>query len=344
MKSKLFYIASLLTLLCCSSHPGQVHIRGSFAHLEQGEFYLYSTDGGMRGMDTLSITEGEFQYNRPMDREATLFLLYPNYSQLPIFVNSGEDIYIKGDVRSLNEVEVSGSRSNELFTQFRKEIQKKSSEHTRELAKEYILKEPTEAASRYLFCQYYLKADSTTHEETKEIYDSLLRANPENLAIIRLAAEVRSHGLLAPGRALPQFEIRPRTEKEEDKDTIVLTNKDYEGKYLMFVFWAEWKSGTQYTLSRARRLQRNMKEELHVISYSLDTDHRMVELAEKKDSLFHNNTSSYCDFYCWDSPLVKQWGIQELPYIILTEPKGTIIASGSNWSLDIEPKTKDLCL
>lgn len=344
MKAKLFYIASILTLLCCSSHPGQVRIQGSFAHLEQGEFYIYSTDGGMQGIDTLSITEGKFLYSLPIDRESILYLLYPNYSQLPIFVNSGEDIHIKGDVRSLNEVEVKGSSSNELFTQFRKEMKDKSSRQIRKMAKEYIQKTPTEALSKYLFKEYFLKADSVIHEEAKELYDSLCRANPEDLTLSRMAGEVRSCGILRIGRQLPHFEIACRTEEDTTENKPVLTNKDFEGKHLLIAFWAGWKSGTQYTLTRARRLQREMKEDLHIISYSLDTDKRIVENVEKRDSLFHNNASSVCDFYCWDSPLVRQWGIDELPYIIITDSKGTIIASGSNWTLDIEPKTKDLCL
>lgn len=295
-------------------------------------------------MDTLRIVDGEFEHILPMDREGVLFLLYPNYSQLPIFVNSGDDIHIKGDVQSLNEVEVSGSKSNELYTQFRKDIRNLPMEQTREVAKEYILKSPAEAISKYLLSQYFLMADSTSHEEVKDIFDSLCHACPEDLMLSRMAGDVRSHGLLYPGRKLPAFEIETRSEEDTTTTPPILSNKDIEGKYAIFVFWAGWKSGSQYTLSRAKRLQQSMKKELHLISYSLDIDKNIIDNIEKKDSLFRNSVSSFCDFYCWDSPLIKQWGIEEIPYIILIGPDGTIIANGHNWQHDIEPKAKELCL
>ena len=344
MKEKLFYIASILTLLCCSSHPDQVCIQGSFAHLEQGEFYIYSTDGGINGMDTLHIAEGEFQYNLPLDREATLFLLYPNHSQLPLFEKPGDDIRVKGDVQSLNEVEVNGTKSNELYTKFRKGTRDLPDKEARETAKKFLLEAPTEAASKYIFRQHFLANDSTTHEEVKEIYDSLCRANPEDINTIRLAGEVRSHGILHPGRKLPSFEIESRAENDTTNLPDTLSNKDYEGKHVLFVFWASWKSGSQYALTRGKKLQKNMKDELYLISYSLDIDKRLLEFREEKDSLLHNKTASTCDFLCWDSPLVRKWGIKKLPYFILTGPDGTIIASGSDWQLDIEPKANKLCL
>ena len=74
-----------------------MRLKGRFAHLEQGEFYLYSTDYGLDRIDTLRIQQGKFQYQMPLEKSATLHLLYPNYSQLTIFATSGDDILIDGE-------------------------------------------------------------------------------------------------------------------------------------------------------------------------------------------------------------------------------------------------------
>ena len=139
MRHCTYYIAILLALLSCSNHPGQVRLKGNFAHLEQGEFFLYSTDNGLDRIDTLHIQDGHFTYTLPLSDEATLHVLYPNYSHLALFAAPGKDIKVSGDARNLSEVKVSGTPDNELYTRFRHEAQGKSEDEVRGLVRELII-------------------------------------------------------------------------------------------------------------------------------------------------------------------------------------------------------------
>lgn len=341
MRHCTYYIAILLALLSCSNHPGQVRLKGNFAHLEQGEFFLYSTDNGLDRIDTLHIQDGHFTYTLPLSDEATLHVLYPNYSHLALFAAPGKDIKVSGDARNLSEVKVSGTPDNELYTRFRHEAQGKSEDEVRGLVRELIMEHPDKAVSKYLFRKFYLMSDSASRDEVRELYDTLCHARPEDIDLSRLSTSIRSYGLLAPGQPLPSFEWKMRlTQKEETIDTLV-RSKDYAGKYLMIIFWAGWKSGSQSAHYRSRRLAREMKEPLHVLSYTLDYNESLLEFTEKRDSI---NYPNYCDFLCWGSPQVQQWGIRTLPFFILVGPDQRIIASGSDWSSDIAPKTLKLCL
>ena len=340
MKRVLYYIVVFLALLSCSSHPGQIRLKGSFAHLEQGEFYLYSTDYGLDRIDTLHLQDGKFLYKMPLEKSATLHLLYPNYSQLTIFATSGEDIRIDGDARNLSEVKVSGSQDNELYTQFRRDVREKSGDAVLSIAREYILGHPKNHVSRYLFSEYFLRTD-TLRDEVRGIYDSLSRALPEDFELSRLSAAVRSHGILAPGREIPQFEWEMRIMKDGNPTDTLVRSSDYEGKYLLIIFWAGWKNGSQRAHYLARKLRREMKEPLHVLSYSLDYSGKHLDFSEKRDSVSYPN---YCDFLCWGSPYVQQWGIRHLPYYIIVGPNQHILASGTDWQKDIAPKTQKLCL
>ena len=352
MKKSLFYIALLLTLLCCSEHPGIVRIRGKFAHLEQGEFFIYSTDGGLDRMDSLHIREGRFMYEFPLDGLNTMHILYPNYSRLTVFAKSGDDIKVEGDAQNLSEVKVSGTEDNEIYTRFRMESLKMPVPEAREVARKYILQFPTMAVSQYLYREYFLLEDSLDRKDVTEIYDSLCRANPDDVNLSRLSRIVQAYGLLMPGQLMPKFDLKLRKyeevkdtggkkKKEERKDTI--RTADIKGEYLLAVFWASWKSGSQSGLFRARTFRRRIKKEnkLNLLSYSLDVDDEALKRVEKRDSV---NYPSYCDFQCWRSPLVEQLNIRELPYFILVGPDQKIIACGSDWMRDIEPKAQLLCL
>ncbi|MCR4921472.1 MAG: DUF4369 domain-containing protein [Bacteroidaceae bacterium] len=344
MKKAPYYIVILLALLSCSSHPGQVRLKGRFAHLEQGEFYLYSTDYALDRIDTLRIQDGRFQYQLPVAKNATLHLLYPNYSSLTLFASSGDDILIEGDAQNLSEVRVSGSSDNELYTQFRREIREKNDEEVHHIAKQYILTHPTLHVARHLFAQYFLQSD-TLRNDVLEIFDSLGRAMPDDMELSRLSATVRSNGILASGQPLPSFQWPMRLttgdgDKRETIDTLVRSS-DYRDRYLLIVFWAGWKNGSQRAHYLSRKLRREMRDTLHILSYSLDYSGKHLQFSETRDSVTYPN---YCDYLCWGSPYVQQWGIRQLPYYILVAPDQHIIASGSDWQKDIAPKTKSLCL
>ena len=333
----------LLLMLSCMGHPKEVRIKGEFAHLEQGEFLIYSTDEGLDRLDTLRIQDGRFSYKLTTLETATLHILYPNQSELVVFGNPGADIVINGDAQNLSEVEVSGSEDNEVYTEFRQEIMEKSAKEVKGIAHDYILQNPTLAMSRYLFTTYFLCDEATSVKETVALYDSLCRACPEDLALSKLSNHVRSLGKLRVGSPLPDFSLTLKPNHGGNGPVErVIRRADYKGKLLLISFWASWKGGSQSALYRARRLRHELKakgKNIELISYSLDASEKVLSRIEERDTIDY---PSFCDFQTLASPLVQQWGIKELPYIILVTPDGRIAASGSNWMNDIAPVANEL--
>ena len=333
----------LLLILACTGHPKEVRFKGEFEHLEQGEFLIYSTDEALDRLDTLRLQNGVFSYVLPTIQPATLHILYPNQSELVVFANPGADIIIKGDAQNLSEVEVAGDEDNETYTQFRLETNGKSAAEAKQLAHDYILEHPTLAMSRYLLTTYFLCDEAASVPEVTELYDSLCRACPDDLALSKLSTRVRTLGLLRVGNPLPDFSLvlKPGHGGNGDEERTI-KKADYKGKLMLIAFWASWKGGSQSAVFRARRLRRELKakgKNIELISYSLDADERLFRRSEERDSI---DFPSYCDFRALASPLVQKWGIRELPYIIFVTPDGRIAASGSDWLKDIQPKLNEL--
>ena len=333
----------LFLFLSCTGHPNEVRLEGDFEHLEQGEFLIYSTDEALDRLDTLRIQDGNFSYSFPALQAATLHILYPNLSELVVFATPGADILIKGDAQNLSEVEVSGTEDNERYTEFRQEANGKSAKEAKSIAHDYILQYPKLTMSQYLFTTYFLCDTATTASEATELYDSLCRACPDDLALSKLSTHVRAVGQIKVGKQLPDFALPLKPghggNGEEER---TLRRADYKGKLLLIAFWASWRSGSQSALYRARRLRRELKgkgKEVELISYSLDADEKRLTYLEERDSIDY---PSYCDFLGLSSPLVQKWGIRELPYFILVTPDGRIAAAGSDWMKDIEKVAKEL--
>ena len=331
----------LLFILACTGHPKEVRIEGEFEHLEQGEFLVYSTDEELDRLDTLRIQDGSFSYKLPALQTATLHILYPNLSELVVFANPGADILIKGDAQNLSEVEVTGSEDNERFTEFRLEVLGKSAAEAKTIAQDYILRHPTLAMSRYLLTTYFLCDTATTSQQATELYDSLCRACPDDLALSKLATHVRAIGKLRVGNPLPDFSLTLRPNHGGNgAEERTIKRDDYKGKPLLLAFWASWKGGSMNAIYRSRRFRREQKakgREVNIISYSLDASEKLLYNLEERDSI---DFPSYCDFRSFSSPLVQEWGIRELPYFILVSADGRIAAKGTDWLKDIEPEVK----
>ena len=348
MKKLTLFIIPLLTLLGCGGSAGQFRLCGDFDHLEQGEFYIYSPDGGLDRLDTLRLREGKFDYTVPLQEKATYHILYPNFSELVIFGESGKVVKVKGDARSLNEVKVSGTDENETYTKYRRESQNLSGKKLDSLTRDYILQYPTMQMSRFLLNKYFIQPEGTDQQMMHELYDSLCRANPSDVFLSNLSNDVRRKNTIKTGSRIPEFSLTTRKvelKKYKKKKTIIRTiesrtvsDTSYKDKPLLLVFWATWRSGSQSGLYRASRLMRESENKIQAISYSLDVEDTELKAVERRDSIDY---PSICDFKCWNSPLVQQWGIRELPFFILMDKDRKVLASGTNWSKDIEPHTKE---
>ena len=299
-------------------------------------------------MDTLRLREGKFDYTVPLQEKATYHILYPNFSELVIFGESGKVVKVKGDARSLNEVKVSGTDENETYTKYRRESQNLSGKKLDSLTRDYILQYPTMQMSRFLLNKYFIQPEGTDQQMMHELYDSLCRANPSDVFLSNLSNDVRRKNTIKTGLRIPEFSLTTRKvelKKYKKKKTIIRTiesrtvsDTSYKDKPLLLVFWATWRSGSQSGLYRASRLMRESENKIQAISYSLDVEDTELKAVERRDSIDY---PSICDFKCWNSPLVQQWGIRELPFFILMDKDRKILASGTNWSKDIEPHTKE---
>lgn len=327
MKRFALYIFTVFALLSCGGSKGQFRLNGEFKHLQQGEFYLYSTDGNLNQFDTLKINDGEFDYTSALDHEAIYHLLYPNFSELVIFASPGDKIKIEGDARNLKTTEVSGSEANEDFTKFRLENQDKGETEQRKAAKQFIEEKPASPVSIYLFKQYFLLNDKADKTETKALYQKLLEAQPRHQILIGWKDDVEIYSRpYSKGNTLPDFSL------EINGDTI--KRADYKGKYLLINFWASWEDASTPMMYRIKRFSKQYPGKFKILSISLDVSKRNLKAVERNDSI---TWPVYCDYEAWNSPLIRLFHITDIPSCYFVGPDHRIIATGSDFEKDIQP-------
>ena len=97
MKKFSLLILLTLVLVACGTDGHHFEVEGKLTNLNQGEFYVYSPDNVIEGTDTIKVQGGRFSYEIPCEKEGVLIVVFPNFSEQPIFAQPGTSVDIKGD-------------------------------------------------------------------------------------------------------------------------------------------------------------------------------------------------------------------------------------------------------
>lgn len=177
--------------------------------------------------------------------------------------------------------------------------------------------------------------EGATIEEKAQQIKNFIRNHPESAVTRFLQLEELSRQKpisLRAGAELPPFTLITRR-----GDTIATDS--LKGKYTLIAFWANWRGGSSTMNSRIRRLRRQAKKDLMCISYNMDVGGNVLNYIERTDTITWH---SYCDQMAFQSELVTNLGIRDIPYYILTDTTARIICAGGDWQKDMEPALKEL--
>ena len=122
--------------------------------MNQAELYIYHPDQGWK--DTIAVRDGRFTYSVQLKDTCMLFLIFPNFSEMPVFAHSGAKISIEGDASHLRETEIKGTKTNEAMTAFRLRANNLTPPEVINAASDYIGKNPSSPVSLYLLRHYFI--------------------------------------------------------------------------------------------------------------------------------------------------------------------------------------------
>jgi antioxidant, ahpC/TSA family len=290
-------------------------MEGRFLHMNQGELYVYSPDGGIDGLDTIKIEAGRFAYEIPCSKPATLVIIFPNYSVQPIFAESGGSVEVKADASHLKEMEVKGTDDNELMTKFRKQIANSSPPDELKYAIQFIKDHPESTVSVYLLNRYLIQTETPDYKQAANLLKILLKEQPENVTLGRLQRQISGLGTLRVGDKLPNFTAK-------DVNGKLINNATLANQTIIISTWAAW---SYESLDFQRALNDAVKAgKIAALGISVDANPKEVRQALKNDDITFPNV---CDGKMLSTPLLKTFGLTTVPDNIVVR-NGKIIERG----------------
>ena len=311
----LLCLAAMLLLTGCGPGRNSFRIEGRLRHMNQGEFLVYSPDGGINGIDTIKVREGRFAYETVLRDKATFVIIFPNFSELAVFGEPGEIAEIKGDASHMKEITVKGIDDNEDMTKIRMEINRLTPPEIPKVVERFIKEHRSSLASIWLLKRYFIADPQPDFRKAAILAKMLLELQSENSQLIELDKQLKS----LQGVTLTQL---PKFSAKDVKGRQV-SESDLKAKVNVVTAWASWNYQSTDMQRRLKEKKSKYGDKLAIVSVCLDgspVDCRRTVV--DRDSL---KWSTVCDGRMWQSPLLSKFGFSDVPSNIVADNKGRVL-------------------
>ncbi len=315
--SYLFLLTSSLFLLTsCGPDGNHFEITGKFKGLNQGELYIYAADGPSQKLDTIAIINGGFEYTATLDAPRTYVIVFPNFSELPVIGEPGKQVTVEGDASHLKEVEVKGTKQNEVLTAFRLQTSQMTPPEVAQEAETFITDHPQSPASIFLLNRTFIQTATPDYDKASRLAAVIAEASPENHTIARVQKQLEGLRSFKVKAQLPKFTAT-------DIDGRTVSSADLYAKVNVISTWASWSYDSQNAQRRLKRLEHDHGSKLRFVSICLDASPQECRRNMDRDSI---RWHTICDGRMWETPILNQLGLYFVPDNIITDSNGRILA------------------
>jgi len=317
MKTRLLYLALALCTLCGCHQDSKksTWIEGQVEGLDGSPLLVYGIDGFFDRIDTLTPNLNVIKGEIKVDTLVETILFTPDGREFPLFLEPNSKLKIEGSLDST--LVVSGTPANDLAYNFiykLSQIPNEDLQSKRQLAVDFINKNPDNIASTYIIRSLILEADSTDWNLAKELNGLLSPVMRERFLMDRINNQLNKNVDELPIFSLP------------DNEGKTVSRYTFRGQWLLINFWASWDTQSRNdnkSIYRAIFKKWEKTDKLKMLGVSLDTDKKEWANAIKRDSI---QWRQVCGRRSWDTDLIQVLQINKIPYNVLVDKQGKIVA------------------
>ncbi len=325
-----FLLLLALTFTACGTDSHHFKIEGRLLHLNQGEFYVYSPNGDIEDIDTIKVQGGRFALEIPLEEPTVLMMVFPNFTQQPIFAEPGASVDIKGDASHLKEMTIKGTDDNELMNRFRESIVSASPPEMQKLAVQFIKDHPESAVSVYLVSFYVMQGNRPDYQQALNLINLMLREQPRNGYLIRLKEKATLMKIATDNDRVPAFTAHDIDGKPVSSSYIA------SAPVAIVTLWASWNYESVNMQRQLRNLKQDYGDRLHVLSICIDGGKDECRRTIQQSP---TDWPVICDGQMLEGRLVRLFGLWNVPDNIVYE-RGRVAARGLSL-VEIEQRLKN---
>ncbi len=286
---------------------------------------------GSYRLDTINVVKGQFRYEIPLEDPVSFSLVFPNFSELPVFGEPRTEVEIEGDASHLKETRVSGTDTNEKLTEFRLNTSGMAPPDVAQAAEQLIRQEPASPIALYLLNKYFTQIPHPNYKKAAELIEVIQQAQPNEPSLKGMAAKMKGLEKMKDGSTIPAFTAT-------DTNGKTIRSSDLNAPVNIIFVWAKWNYESVSMQRQLTFVQKQNKDKLKILGICIDADIKTCKKTAEQDSV---KWSTVCDGRMWETPLLQKLGLSYVPDNIMIDSKGKIIAHTLHTN-DLQNKVREL--
>jgi peroxiredoxin len=305
-------------------------------------------------IDSITMRGGKFELKGKTGEESLLQIRFPQVEKSPLFflVNDKNNIEFQGDWLKARSGQYQNSPASERLRIFVDSLtamqmdlmaydtlspaltdslaQAREIQITQKLKafKDYTTKTAsTESSPVISLFAASINTGAGTQEENEKLYNGLQKRFPKHAGVALVVTQYRemvtnkqqesSTKPIQTGKPAPEITL-PDTEGK------IFKLSSLQGKYVLIDFWASWCGPCRDENPNVVAAYLRFKDKnFTVLGVSLDKNKADWLKAIQEDKLIWQHVS---DLKFWETPMVQLYGFDGIPYNVLIDPQGIVIA------------------